>query len=129
MAEQRSNVNPEQMRSRTKKFTLRVLKMFQALPKIEEARIIGRQVLRSGMSVGANYRAVCRARSIKEFISKLNIVTEEADETVFWFEILIDGGIVRERKLAALKQEAEELLAIFGASLRTARRRSRTRTK
>jgi four helix bundle protein len=129
MAEQRSNVNPEQMRSRTKKFTLRVLKMFQALPKIEEARIIGRQVLRSGMSVGANYRAACRARSIKEFISKLNIVTEEADETVFWFEILIDGGIVRERKLAALKQEAEELLAIFGASLRTARRRSRTRTK
>jgi four helix bundle protein len=116
MAEQRSNVNPEQMRSRTKKFTLRVLKMFQALSKIEEARIIGRQVLRSGMSVGANYRAVCRARSIKEFISKLNIVTEEADETVFWFEILIDGGIVRERKLAALKQEAEELLAIFGAS-------------
>jgi four helix bundle protein len=129
MAEQRSNVNPEQMRSRTKKFTLRVLKMFQALPKIEEARIIGRQVLRSGMSVGANYRAVCRARSIKEFISKLNIVTEEADETVFWFDILLDGGIVRARKLAALNQEAEELLAIFGASLRTARRRSRTRTK
>ena len=116
---------PEQLRSRTKQFALRVLKMFQALPKSDEARVIGRQVLRSGTSVGANYRAVCRARSRKEFISKLAVVIEEADETVFWFELLIEGGIVPERKLTALLAEAEELLAIFAASARTAKKHSR----
>src|SRR5437899_4986064 len=85
---------PEQLRNRTKQFALRVLKMFRALPKSDEARIIGRQVLRSGSSVGANYRAVCRARSRREFISKMNVVVEEADETGFWFDILIEGEIV-----------------------------------
>jgi four helix bundle protein len=111
------------LRNRTKQFALRVVRMFQALPRTDEARVIGRQVLRSGTSVGANYRAVCRARSRREFISKTNVVVEEADETVFWFEILIEAGIVHERKLAPLLQEGNELLAIFAASLRTARAR------
>jgi four helix bundle protein len=118
---------PEQMRDRTKKFAFRVLKMFRALPKTDEARIIGRQVLRSGTSVGANYRAVCRARSKREFISKMSVVLEEADETVFWFELLIEGQIVPAKRLSALLGEAEELAAIFAASLRTARRNSGTR--
>jgi four helix bundle protein len=119
--------SPEQMRNRTKKFALRVLMMFRALPRTEEARIIGRQVLRSGTSVGANYRAVCRARSKREFISKMGVVVEEADETVFWFELLVEGGIVSVRKLSALLAEAEELVAIFAASLRTARKSSSRR--
>jgi four helix bundle protein len=108
------------LRDRTKQFALRVLKMFQALPKTDEARVIGRQVLRSGTSVGANYRAVCRARSHREFCSKLGVVVEETDETVFWFELLIEGGIVAQRKFAALLAEGEELLAIFAASYATA---------
>jgi four helix bundle protein len=115
----------EQLKLRTKQFALRVLKLFRALPRTDEARIIGRQVLRSGTSVGANYRAVCRARSRREFISKMNVVVEEADETAFWFELLIEGGIVPARKLTSLAAEAHELLAIFSASLHTAKRATR----
>ena len=111
----------EAMRVRTKQFALRILKLYRALPKTEEGRIIGRQLLRSGTSVGANYRAVCRARSRKEFISKLGVVVEEADETVFWFELLVEGGVVPARRLNALMKEGQELLAIFAASINTAR--------
>jgi four helix bundle protein len=117
------------LRDRTKQFALRVLKMFQSLPKTDEARIIGRQVLRSGSSVGANYRAVCRARSHREFCSKVGVVVEEADETVFWFELLIEGGVVPQRKLASLHAEGEELLAIFAASHATAIARRRKTAK
>lgn len=112
----------EAMKRRTKQFALRVVKLSQSLPKTDEARVIGRQVLRCGTSVGANYRAVCRARSGKEFVSKMNVVVEEADETVFWFELLAEGGIVPAVKLSALVAEGNELLAIFGASLTTARK-------
>jgi four helix bundle protein len=91
------------------------------LPAKEEARILGRQVLRSGTSVGANYRAACRARSRAEFIAKLGIVLEEADETVFWLELLLEGGIVKREKLGALLKEARELTSIFVASLCTAK--------
>jgi four helix bundle protein len=85
----------EAMKRRTKQFALRVLRLWRALPKNDEGRIIGRQLLRSGTSVGANYRAVCRARSRREFASKMNVVLEEADETAFWIELLIEGGVVR----------------------------------
>lgn len=111
----------DDLRSRTKKFSLRVLKLFRSLPKDDDGRIIGRQVLRSAMSVGANYRAVGRSRSRKEFISKMNTVVEEADETVFWFEIIVEGGLVPATKMKALLREGNELLAIFSASLRTAK--------
>jgi four helix bundle protein len=113
----------EQLKRRTKLFALRVLKVFQSLPKLDEARVVGKQLLRSGTSVGANYRAVCRARTRKEFIAKIGVVIEEADETVFWFELLIEGGIVPLRRLDPLLREANELLAIFCASQRTAKRR------
>jgi four helix bundle protein len=86
-----------------------------------EAQVLGKQVLRSGTSVGANYRAAGRARSKAEFISKIGVVVEEIDETVFWLECLVESGIVREELLSGLKQEAEELLAIFAASERTAK--------
>ena len=112
---------PEQLRKRTKAFALRIVKLFRALPRSPVAQIMGRQVLRSGTSVAANYRAVCRARSKAEFVAKIGVVVEEADETVFWLEMLVESGVVRAAKMANLLKEARELLAIFAASQRTAR--------
>jgi four helix bundle protein len=112
----------EELKRRTKAFAIRIVKLFRSLPKTEEARIIGRQVLRSGTSVAANYRAVCRARSKAEFISKIGIVVEEADETVFWLEMLVETSIGPAKKMDELLKEANELLAIFAASQRTAKR-------
>lgn len=111
----------EQMRARTKKFALRVIRLFQHLPRSSEAQILGRQLLRSGTSVGANYRAAGRARSRAEFVSKIALVVEEADETVFWLECLIESGTVRQELLQDLLTEANELVAIFAASHRTSR--------
>lgn len=91
------------------------------MPKTTEAQVIGKQLLRSGTSVAANYRAVCRARSKAEFIAKIGIVVEEMDESVFWIEMLIETGIMKEEKLKDLLLEANELLAIFCASQRTAK--------
>jgi four helix bundle protein len=110
----------EILKGRTKQFAIRIVKLFRSLPKSEEARVIGRQVLRSGTSVAANYRAVC-ARSKAEFIAKVGIVVEEADETVFWLELLAETRIMEPTKLVKLLLEANELLAIFAASQRTAR--------
>jgi len=95
--------------------------LVRSLPKSSEAQVLGKQLLRSGTSVGANYRAAGRARSKAEFISKIGIVVEEADETVFWLELLIESGIVKEGLLSELLTEANELVAIFAASQRTAR--------
>jgi four helix bundle protein len=110
-----------ELKERTKEFAVRIVKLFRALPKTEEARIIGRQLLRAGMSIGANYRGACRSRSKAEFAAKMGIVVEEADEAVFWLELLIATGLVRQNRLKALLAEANELLAIFGASQRTAK--------
>jgi four helix bundle protein len=114
----------EELKRRTKKFAIRVINLYRSLPRTEEARIIGNQVLRSGTSVAANYRAVCRARSRAEFIAKIGIVVEETDETVFWFELLVEARIVGERKMQGLLIEANELLAIFAASQSTAKNRT-----
>jgi len=103
----------ELLRSRTKDFALRVIKLFQNLPKNDEAKIIGKQLLRSSTSVAANYRASCRARSDAEYYAKICIVVEEADESLFWIEILSDANIMSENKLASLKKEITELLSIF----------------
>jgi four helix bundle protein len=112
---------PEELKLRTKRFALRVIRLYRSLPKSTEAQVIGKQALRSGTSVAANYRAVCRARSKPEFIAKMGIVVEEADETIFWLELLVDAAIVSNAKLCDLSSEANELLAIFAASLRTAK--------
>jgi len=112
---------PEQLRERTKQFALRILCLFRGLPRAEEARVIGKQLLRAGTSVAANYRAVCRAPSKAEFVAKMGVVVEETDETVFWLELLADSDIVPAAKLDVLLAEANELLAIFAASQRTAR--------
>lgn len=122
-------MNSEELKGRTKKFALRVVKLVQALPRTSESQVIGKQLLRSGTSVGANYRAVCRARSTAEFISKLGVVLEEADESVFWLELLQDSGIVPETKLRELKREAEELVRIVAASRITAGKNSRSNLK
>jgi four helix bundle protein len=110
-----------ELKSRTKKFALNIIRLFRSLPRAEDVRIIARQVLRSGTSVAANYRAACRARSRAEFIAKLGTVGEEADETVFWLELLVESGMAQQQLVAPAAEEANELLAIFAASQRTAR--------
>ncbi len=107
------------MQQHTKQFALRVIKLFQALPKTDEANIIGKQLLRSATSVGANYRAACRARSSKEFYSKLSIVIEEADETMFWIELLIESNIVKAPLLKDLLHESEEIVKIIVSARKT----------
>ena len=117
----------EDLRLRTKKFALRIIRMFTALPRNDVARVLGKQVLRSGTSVGANYREAYRARSSSEFISKLGDCLKELEETAYWLELLEESGTVPARKMAALLQEANELLAIFTASSKTAKSRASER--
>lgn len=113
------------LQERTKAFALRVLRVFRSLPESREGRILGQQLLRAATSVAANYRAACRARSTRDFISKLGIVEEEADECLFWLEFLADAGIVEATKLKDLLSEASQLTAIFVASRRTAKNNNR----
>ena len=108
----------EALKARTKVFALRILRLYRSLPT-KEARILGRQLLRSSTSIGANYRAACRGRSRAEFAAKLGIVLEEADETVFWLELIQEGNIFPAEKLRDLVREANELVSIFVASVRT----------
>src|SRR5271154_3135550 len=109
------------LKLRTKAFALRVLRLYRSLPRTEEARILGTQLLRSSTSIGANYRAACRGRSRAEFVAKLGIVLEEADEVVYWLELLQEGKIFQAEKLRDLMQEANELVSIFVSSVRTAK--------
>jgi len=112
------------LKERTKRFALRVIRVVRSLPPGTEGRVIGHQLLRSGMSVAANYRAVCRARSRPEFLAKLAIVIEEADESAFWLELLADAGLIPGPKLKDLQSEANQLVAIFNASRTTAKKGS-----
>ena len=104
---------PHDLPERTKAFALRIIRMFSALPKSEEARVLGKQVLRSGTSVGANYREAHRARSKAEFIAKIGDCLKELDETAYWLELLDESSIVPSTKLASLRDECNQLLAIF----------------
>ena len=104
---------PFELRERTKLFGLRIVRMFVALPKTEEARVLGKQVLRSGTSVGANYREAHRSRSTAEFIAKLGDCLKELDETAYWLELLTESDIVPPAKLASLQDETNQLLAIL----------------
>ena len=110
-----------ELKKRTKNFAIRIVNIFRSLPHSPDAQTLGKQLLRSGTSVGANYRAVCRARSQAEFIARMGIVVEEADETVFWLELLGETGVVRPERTQDLLNEANELVKIFGASLRTSK--------
>lgn len=119
---ERQTMSNENLKQRTKKFALDVIKLFEALPKNETCRILGRQLLRSGTSVGANYRAACRAKSTADFISKMGTVEEEADESAYWIELLVEDGKVHGIKAAPLLKEANELVAITVSSINTARK-------
>lgn len=110
-----------EMKNRTKVYANRVVKLCSALPENWIARTLGKQLLRSGTSVGANYRAVCRAKSNSDFINKLRIVEEECDESLFWMELLVDNNLMKPSRLAGLMKEADEILAITVASTKTAR--------
>ncbi len=115
------------LKQRTKKFALRVIRLVEALPRGRTADVIGRQLLRSGTSVGANYRAACRAKLPADFISKMGTVEEEADESLFWMELLIEAGIMESGKLESPMKEADEILAITVSSIKTARKNKRPR--
>ena len=110
-----------ELKKRTKEFAKSVINLCRQLPNTREGRLIGDQLFRSGTSVGANYRAACRGRSKPDFTSKMGIVLEEADETLYWLEILGETGVVKAELLVALTREAGELVAIFAASVKTAR--------
>jgi four helix bundle protein len=114
-------MTPTELKARTKTFALRIIKLTRAIPKNDDAgRVIAKQIVRSGTSVAANYRASCRARSQAEFIAKIGTVEEEADETALWLELLIESEIMSARKLSALLTEANELTAIMASSRKTA---------
>jgi four helix bundle protein len=111
----------DELKKRTKQFGLRVIKLVEALPNTSIARAIGHQLLRSGVSVGANYRAACRGKSKANFIAKTGISLEEADECSYWMELLQEAEIFPADRLKDLMKEADELVAIFTASIKTAR--------
>ncbi len=116
-------MNENELKARTKQFGLDIMNLVDGLPKATTGRALGSQLVRSGTFVGANYRAACRSRSKAEFIAKIGIVAEEADESAFWLELIMDGGILKPKLVSPLHQEAEELTAIFTASGRTAKTR------
>ena len=120
---ERKRMNSDELKARTKQFTLRIIRLVESLPRGRTADVIGRQLLRSGTSVGANYRAACRAKSTADFISKMGTVEEEADESLYWMELLIEAKIVESDKLESLMKEADELLSITVSSINTARKR------
>jgi four helix bundle protein len=109
---------------RTKRFGLAVIKLVETLPRSRTAEVLERQLLHAGTSVGANYRAACRGRSASDVIAKLGIVEEEADESIYWIELLVEAGFIAPNNAEALKQEANELLAMTVASIKTLRIRN-----
>jgi len=116
-------VDERTFKHRTKCFALEIMRLIESLPRSKVGDVIGRQLLRSGTSVGANYRAACRGKSAVDVIAKLGIVEEEADESIYWLELLVDGGIVTLDRVEAIKKEANELLAMTVASIKTMRAR------
>lgn len=117
-----SSSKPRDLRTRTKEFALRIIKLYASLPKTTEPQVIGKQLLRSGTSVGAHYREADRAKSTPDFISKMEGGLQELDETAYWLELLVDGDIIPANKLADLQKETDELIAIFVASVKTAKK-------
>lgn len=118
-------MNEHKLKERTKKFALSILDLGDAIPHTRSGNVIAGQIIRSGTSVAANYRALCRAKSRADFINKTSIIEEEADETCLWLELLIDRGLLSTRRVQPLLNEANELTAIFVASRKTAVSRSR----
>jgi four helix bundle protein len=120
IAESERVLRTADLKARTKTFALRVVKLVDAMPRTIQGRAIANQIIRSATSVAANYRAACRARSRAEFIAKLGVVEEEADETAFWLELIIDSALLTEARIHPLLTEARELVAIMAASRKSA---------
>jgi len=118
-------MDPDTLKERTMQYALRVIKVVRSLPGTVDGRQIGRQLLRCGTSVAANYRAACRARSRAEFVAKLGMVEEEADESLFWMELLTRADIIAEKKLKDLMGEGNEIVSMMVSSKRTARQRNK----
>ncbi len=116
-------MDKEDLKKRTKHFALRVIRLVEVLPKTRTAQVIGNQLLRSATSVAANYRAACRARSQANFVYKLGLVEEEADESLFWLEMVVETDLMPAARVQDLTQEADELTAIFVASRKTAKKK------
>lgn len=116
-------MNEQEFKDRTKRFAPRIIKLVESLPSKRAAQVIGGQLLRAGTSVGANYREACRAKSTADIIHKLSIVEEEADESLFWMELLVESDLMRRARLEALMVEANETLAMVVASIKTLRGR------
>ncbi len=114
-------MNADELKARTKQFALRVMKLVNALPRTTAGRTVADQLVRAATSVGANYRAACRGRSTAEFIAKLSIVVEEADESCYWLELIMDGELLPKDQVVDLYREANEITAIMTASRKTAR--------
>ena len=113
----------QEFKDRTKQVALRIIKLVDSLPNTSAAQTIGRQLLRSGTSIGANYRAACRGKSTADVVNKLAIVEEEADESLYWLELLIDAGIVQNTKLSSRYGEVNEIVAMVVSSIKTLRGR------
>ena len=120
-------MDEEELKKRTKQFALRVMKLVASLPNTIEGRAIGNQLVRAGTSVGANYRSACKGRSKAEFIAKLGIVEEEADESAYWMELIIEGRLLKRQLVQPLLDEANEIVAIIAASRISASRRTHNR--
>jgi four helix bundle protein len=120
-------MNKEEMKRRTKEFAKEIIKLCRSLPKNREGRLIGEQIFRSGTSIAANYRAACRARSTAEFISKMGIVEEEADETLFWLEIIQEMDVMKTELLQAIIKENNEIISIVVSSIKTAKQKRQQR--
>jgi four helix bundle protein len=116
-------MNEQEFKRRTKMLALHVIELAEELPQSRTADVLGRQLIRSGTSIGANYRSACRGKSIVDVLAKLAIVEEEADETVYWLELLIEGKIVSEKRVADPLKETNEILAMTVASIKTLRGR------
>ena len=114
---------PEDLRTRTKRFALRVIRLYSALPKKTEAQVLGKQLLRSGTSVGAHYRESVRSRSDAEFISKIEGGLQELEESVYWMELLVESGIIKIERLSELMKEADELTAILVTCVKNTKQR------
>lgn len=116
-----NSIFASEMKTRTKAFGLRIIKLTESLPNKRITNVIGNQLLRCGTSVGANYRAACRARSNADFIAKMGIVEEETDETIYWIEMLVEAEIIKQKLVNNLLDEANQILSIVVSSINTAR--------
>jgi four helix bundle protein len=123
--QERNSMKPKDLKQRTKEFALRIIKLVESLPRGKITDVIGKQLLRSGTSVGANYRSACRAKSTPDFISIMGTVEEETDESIYWMELLIESGMISKDEVDELLDEADQLVAITVSSIKTARARKK----